>query len=323
MQSYSMKTNIPHIKIFTAILVTVFFSNCTTLSDLQRTSVVTDPVFTEYTGLKRAIAVLNFEDETELGQGKVGSAISDMLIGQLVRSGRFVVVERSQLEQILQEQGLGQTGVMTEETAAQVGKLLGAHALVLGRLNELTFRSGRHDFKSDEEKEEGFSLAASIGMAEVSFKVINTETGEIFISDVFRETDFRPGFGIRTKEWAFEDIEDFNQSVVGIATRKCLNKIVVKIIKNSDQLPWFGKVIKVDTTTIFFSPGKKSGIKVGQYFSVYSAITDIDSAGLPLGKVEVVDFIGERITKASILAGENFAPGNIIRENQNFSVPEE
>lgn len=317
-----MKIKIPQIKIITVILLSVNLISCTTISDLQHKSVVSDPVYSDYTGLKRTIAVLNFDDETELGQGKVGSAISDMIIGQLVRCGRFVVVERSQLEQILQEQGLGQTGLITETSAVEVGKLLGAHALVSGRLNDLAFRAGRHDFKSDEEKNEGFSLAASIGMAEVSFRVLDTETGEIIISDVFRETDFRPGFGIRTKEWAFEDLEDFNQSVVGIATRKCVNKIVIRIINNLDQLPWFGKVIKVDSTHIFFTPGKNSGVRIGQFFSVYSAAGDSDSTKAVIGKIKTIDFIGDRVARALILEGENFAPGNIIRQDQNLTGPE-
>lgn len=317
-----MKTKIPPIQIFTAILLSVYLTSCTTISDLQHLSVVSDPVYSGYTGLKRTIAVLNFDDDTELGQGKVGAAISDMIIGQLVRSGRFVVVERSQLEQILQEQGLGQTGLITEESAVQASKLLGAHVVVTGRLNDLTFRSGRHDFKSDEEKEQGFSLAASIGIAEVSFKVLDIETGAIFISDVFHETDFRPGFGVRTKEWAFEDIEDFNQSVVGIATRKCVNKIAVKIINNVDQLPWFGKVIKVDSTDIFFTPGKSNGVQIGQFFSVHPAVAENDSIESAPGKIEIIDFIGERVSKALIREGGNFAPGDLVRQSQAVPVPE-
>ena len=46
-----------------------------------------------------------------------------MLVTSLVESERFIVIERAELDEILKEQGLGQTGLVTPQSAAKVGQL--------------------------------------------------------------------------------------------------------------------------------------------------------------------------------------------------------
>ena len=58
--------------------------------------------------------------------------ISEMLTTALIQSNRFQVLERSQLDKILEEQALELTGAIDEETAVDVGKLLGIDAVVVG-----------------------------------------------------------------------------------------------------------------------------------------------------------------------------------------------
>jgi hypothetical protein len=54
------------------------------------------------------------------------------MITALFNMGRFKVVERAQLEKILQEQQLGMTGVIDASTAAEIGKGIGVDAILLG-----------------------------------------------------------------------------------------------------------------------------------------------------------------------------------------------
>jgi TolB-like protein len=79
------------------------------------------------------IAVFTFEDtnEEEDREG-LGKTISEMLTTALIQSNRFQVLERSQLDKILEEQALELTGAIDEETAVDVGKLLGIDAVVVG-----------------------------------------------------------------------------------------------------------------------------------------------------------------------------------------------
>jgi len=80
--------------------------------DTQRTDEITrGPDFVPYYGLKRRIAILDFENRTDFGGQKLGSAVTDQLISLVARSNCYTLIERSRIDQILQEQALGQSGV--------------------------------------------------------------------------------------------------------------------------------------------------------------------------------------------------------------------
>ena len=61
-----------------------------------------------------------------------GSAISAKIITDLVQNGFYEVLERTQLEKIMAEHRLTMTGLVDESQAAQIGKLLGVDAIMLG-----------------------------------------------------------------------------------------------------------------------------------------------------------------------------------------------
>lgn len=59
--------------------------------------------------------------------------ITALLDVNLSSNPRFVVVDRTELNKVLDEQALGQSGNITPETAAKIGQLTGAQVLVTGR----------------------------------------------------------------------------------------------------------------------------------------------------------------------------------------------
>jgi len=83
---------------------------------------------------KTRVAVIDFEQkgEQEFRGKQVGEIVAEWLITSLVRTGRFDVVERAQLQKILKEQQLGMTGMINQETAAKVGELLGVKLIITG-----------------------------------------------------------------------------------------------------------------------------------------------------------------------------------------------
>lgn len=58
--------------------------------------------------------------------------IADMMITQLAVNSAIRVVERDQLQKLLQEQQLGQSGSVDRETAVRVGRILGAQHMIFG-----------------------------------------------------------------------------------------------------------------------------------------------------------------------------------------------
>lgn len=80
------------------------------------------------------VAVLPFKDAP--GAPGSGEAAAETLTAALLRIPSYEVIDRGALDQVIQEQKLGTTGAISQETAAQLGKLLGADALVVGAVTE-------------------------------------------------------------------------------------------------------------------------------------------------------------------------------------------
>src|SRR5262249_43320240 len=60
--------------------------------------------------------------------------IADQLTTELVKTGRFIVVERTHMEGVNQERDLGSSNQVTAETAVQGGQLLGAQLIIAGNV---------------------------------------------------------------------------------------------------------------------------------------------------------------------------------------------
>lgn len=82
---------------------------------------------------KTKIAVLDFQLQ---GVGyettDMGKIVAEWLITALVKEGRFEVVERRLLRKVLEEQKLVMTGIVDENSATQLGKLLGVKVIISG-----------------------------------------------------------------------------------------------------------------------------------------------------------------------------------------------
>ncbi len=63
----------------------------------------------------------------------VGKAVSSMLVTELSERDGMRVIERSQLQDLLQEQRLALSGRVDESTAIEVGKMLGVQYMVFGQ----------------------------------------------------------------------------------------------------------------------------------------------------------------------------------------------
>ena len=106
------------------------------------------------------IAVLPFSNGGSYGQSKedfdaLERGIAGMMISELALNPAARLVEREQVQRLVDEQNLGAQGRVDPQTAAKVGKLVGARYIVLG-----TFIDFYSDFRVD-------------------VRLVNTETGEI------------------------------------------------------------------------------------------------------------------------------------------------
>ncbi len=87
------------------------------------------------TSVQKTIAVLYFQNNSIADRDKMEplrKGLADMLITELSKIQALKVIERNQLQQMIEEMKLGQSGMVDEKTAQQVGRLLGAQTLLLG-----------------------------------------------------------------------------------------------------------------------------------------------------------------------------------------------
>lgn len=120
------------------------FTGCVTPgTETQVTSGTDGPSMSEaqavaYDGPKARIAVSQFKDKTGKGwwTGRIGDGMADQLVTALFNTNRYIVLERQTLDAVLEEQDLGASGRIKEETAASIGEIEGAELLVVGAVTE-------------------------------------------------------------------------------------------------------------------------------------------------------------------------------------------
>jgi hypothetical protein len=93
-------------------------------------------------GVKR-LAIVPFEDRSGKGghYGDMGATIVDGVVSSVMNDPQAMefleIVSRDQLEQVLTEQRLGSSGLLSQQTAAKVGQLLGAQEILTGGITQI------------------------------------------------------------------------------------------------------------------------------------------------------------------------------------------
>lgn len=84
---------------------------------------------------KTRIAVLELKSEGV--PQRTARTVSNMLRTSLINTGKFLVIERSQMDAIFKEQGLQQTGCTDQSCAVQLGRLMSANKILVGEVSML------------------------------------------------------------------------------------------------------------------------------------------------------------------------------------------
>ncbi|MCS7311336.1 MAG: hypothetical protein NZ742_00235 [Acidobacteria bacterium] len=239
---------------------------------------------------KVRVAVLDFENNVPhvwwyWDTQRLGRAAADEIVTQLVRSGKFSVIERDKLELVLKEQALSASGAIDPRTAVRLGKLLGVQLILTGSITKFSIK--RHGAGIG-------PLRAQIGQAQsaLDVRLIDTSTGEIVLA-ASGEGEKKFG-GAAFKNIDFE--KEFDAGIVSEALRPAVEKTVAQILAQYDQLgahaaaavPALGKVVSADSpTAVYIDMGENAGVRVGDRFEVVRVVKEIrDEHGELLDTVE-------------------------------------
>ena len=146
--------------------------------------VVASVAFAADKSTKPRLAVLEFKNkaDNQWWYSNGGAAAQDVFVTELVKSGKFRVVEREQLEALMREKNLTLSGDVDPSTAVRIGKLLGVNYLLAGAVTEYGNTSVGGG---------GFGVGASKKkfVAAMNARLIDTSTGEILWADEAREEE--------------------------------------------------------------------------------------------------------------------------------------
>jgi len=289
-------------------------------------SFATEKIAAQSPQIKKRIAVFVFEDKTDKSwrwwnNKGVGNGVSDMLTTALVKSGNYRVIERMELDKILNEQDFGQTGRITAQSAAKVGQVLGVELAVMGSVSEFGYKKGE---TGGAIKGIGIGVSNQSATVGIDVRMVNTSTGEIMTAENVRKQKASKGLKIRTRKLAFKDQKSFDESLVGKAAREAIESIVSMIDSSADDIPWQAKVIIEKAGVVFINSGEADGLQVGDTFAVYSKGEDLidPDTGISLGSVDskigvikITDAsIGNgKASKCAIVEGSGFTKGNFVR----------
>ncbi len=261
-------------------------------------------------GPRVRVAVVDFENKTTYGS-RLGTATADILVTELGKTDRFVIVERDKLEKLLAEQKLGLTGVVEPATAAQMGKVLGAAAIVTGAVSQFGVSQKGTDMLISESKKQ-------IAQATVDVRVVDVETSQVLYAESgegVAESSSGTFLGLGTRT-------SYNEALEGDALRAAIRKFAGNLTTRLTRIPWTCRVAEVEGRTLYLDAGLRSGLNVGQVLDVVKLGGEIKSptTGIVIGRREtrlgtakVVEHFGEDGAKAEIVEGGTPSAGDLCR----------
>ena len=282
------------------------------------------PVWTAEAQLKKRVAVGRFEDRTGSGYHSLGEGVADMLITALVKSGKFNVLERSEIERVIQEQQFGSTFMVTPETAPKVGQLLGVELFVIGSVTEFGVKDSKVSLGLSAF---GGGVSKKTSRAVVDIRLVNTNTGEILASETYEGEESTTGLSVNVSDIDFSNMGSWSDTDIGVATREAVDGCAGLITENMGKVEWGGKVLKVNADgTILIKPGSEGNVKPGMDFVIVRMGEDIKDpdTGLSLGaeeekiaEIEIVeDALKGKAAKAKVTEGKGVKTGDLVREKK-------
>jgi curli biogenesis system outer membrane secretion channel CsgG len=279
----------------------------------------------EYKGLKQAIGVKGFKLETGWsGSMDLGDNLGTMLESALFDSGRFVVVQREKLKDVMEEQDLAASGrTAGAKKVAQTGKIRSAKYLASGAITEVSENQSGGDGGINIK---GFRVGMGKNEAQITaiITLTDTTTGEIVAKErvVGKAGGTRLNVGYSGSIGG--ELGGFKKTPIGQAAQDVINQAVAVLAKKMETFPFEGSVIKVGAGgQVIINRGSEFGMEVGQELIMTTEgeqMIDPDSGailgqedGEVIGKLKVAK-VAEKMSYADVTQGEkNPATGTVVK----------
>ena len=208
--------------------------------------------------IKRKVAIGRFSNETQYAKGvfydkendPMGKQALDILSAKLAASGKFLLLERSDLAQLLEEAKKSENG----ESGLQS---IGADYLIIGSITE---------FGRKNTGKEGVFTSTKMQTVEagVAIRLVDVSTGLIVYSDEAKgqaQITTRSTLGVGGRA-------DFDATLSDKAISEAIGQLVENIINKCTDKPWRTFFLTYDTDAQMSAGGASQGVKEGDTFAV-------------------------------------------------------
>ncbi len=297
------------LRLYFLILITLCFAGCATVTTPptkvdsgvsrmeqadQQKAVQTMPQKV----LKRKIAVGRFTNETRYGRtlqvderhNPLGKQASDIMASRLIETNQFLILERSDMDIVLEEKALVQ----------DKKDLIGADTLIVGAITE---------FGRNTKGVRGFLSSTKVQTAEakVEIRLVDVTTGRAFFSasgvgSASTESGDVLGYGSRA---------DYDGTLNDRAISAAISDVLGKMLTKLNEQSWRASILKVDGDQVFIAAGERQGVKIGDQFQVFRSGEQIKNPStgfmidLPpqlVGRLQVTGLFGDSDTNEGAVA---------------------
>jgi len=247
---------------------------------------------TEVLSLKRKVAIARFSNETEYAKGvfydkdndPIGRQAVDILSTKLASTGKFLLLERQDLDKILEEMKIAGNNAFQN---------VGADYIIVGSVTEF----GRKNVGDVNIFSRTKTQTVQAG---VSIRLIDVSTGQIIYSEEAKgeaETSNTTvlGYGERT---------GYDATLSDKAISAAIAQLVERVISNCMDRPWKSYILSFDANGLFISGGARQGVKVNDEFNVVEKGKEVvnpqtgmkmELPGKVVGRVKVQSSGGETV----------------------------
>lgn len=236
--------------------------------------------------IKRKVAIGRFSNETQYAKGlfydkdndPMRKQALDILSSKLASSGKFILLEREDLDLLVAEAG-------------EDMKKIGADYIILGSITEF----GR---KNEGQQKVFSSTKTQTVEAGVSIRLVESATGLIIYSDEakgYAETTTKETLGVGGKA-------GYDATLSDKAISAAISQLVENIINKCMDKPWRSYILSVEDGTYIISGGASQGLAANDRFNVYKKGKSvknrqtgmmIELPGSKVGEVTVISSIGD------------------------------
>jgi len=130
------------------------------------------------------IAIKTLENPPDFPGSNIGNGLTDILTTELQNTGKFNVLERSSVDELMKEINFGSTEWAKNPTFAQKGQMLGAQYILMGKVTNFGYTEHRETRQKFQLL--GPNIAQTIYQQQadvrVDFRLIDVSTGQTVIS---------------------------------------------------------------------------------------------------------------------------------------------